>query len=185
MRRLPHVYPEGAWLFVTWHLHGSLPQARYPPAEKLSAGKAFVWMDRYLDTARLGPMFLKRPDVAEIIVEALGRGVAKGLFDLRAYVVMANHVHVLIRPLRQASRALQWLKGTTAREANLILARTGQPFWQHESYDHCARDAQELERIVAYIENNPVKAGLVAEASQYRWSSAWGGDGELKFAAAR
>src|ERR1039458_3349857 len=101
---------------------------------------------------------------------------------------MSNHVHVLIRPLQQPTRLLQSLKGTTAREANLILARTGQdqvgfprrrpfqrleanlilartgqPFWQHESYDHWVRDQLELERIVAYIENNPVKAGLVAE----------------------
>jgi len=185
IRRLPHVYPDGAWLFVTWHLHGSLPQARYPPADKLSAGKAFVWMDRYLDTTRLGPMFLKLPEVADLIVETLGRGCEKGLYDLRAFVVMANHVHVLIRPRQQASQVFQWLKGTTAREANLILARTGQPFWQRESYDHWVRDTVELERVVAYIENNPVTAGLVAEASLYRWSSAWRGDGELKFAAAR
>jgi REP element-mobilizing transposase RayT len=98
---------------------------------------------------------------------------------------MSNHVHVLIRPLQQPTRLLQSLKGTTAREANLILVRTGQPFWQRESYDHCARDEPELERIVAYIENNPVKAGLVAKPSAYRWSSAWSGDGELKFAAVR
>ena len=185
IRRLPHVYPDGAWLFVTWHLHGSLPQARYPPADKLSAGKAFVWMDRYLDTTRLGPMFLKHLEVADLIVETFGCGCEKGMYDLRAFVVMANHVHVLIRPRQQASRVLQWLKGTTAREANLILARTGQPFWQRESYDHWVRDTVELERVVAYIENNPVTAGLVAEASLYRWSSAWRGDGELKFAAAR
>jgi putative transposase len=185
VRRLPHIYPEGAWLFVTWHLHGSLPTARYPPPDKLSAGKAFVWMDRYLDTTRLGPMFLKRPELANLVVEALRRGVQNGLFDLRAFVVMSNHVHALLRPRQQATRLLQWLKGTTAREANLILSRTGQPFWQRESYDHWVRNAQELERIAAYIENNPVKAGLVAEASLYRWSSAWDGDGELKFAAAR
>ena len=185
MRRLPHIYPEGAWLFVTWHLHGSLPQARYPPPDKLSAGKAFVWMDRHLDTTRLGPMFLNRPEVAQLVVEALRHGVQNGLYDLRPFVVMNNHVHVLLRPLRPASGVLQWLKGTTAREANLILVRTGQPFWQRESYDHCARDEPELERIVAYIENNPVKAGLVAKPSAYRWSSAWSGDGELKFAAVR
>ena len=75
-RRLPHIYPEGAWLFVTWHLHRSLPNARYTPPGKPSAGKAFVWMDRYLDTTRLGPMFLKRPELAELVVAAL-RTVAK------------------------------------------------------------------------------------------------------------
>jgi putative transposase len=85
---------------------------------------------------------------------------------------MANHVHVLLRPLQETSRLLQWLKGTTAREANEILSRIGQPFWQRESYDHWVRNGQEMHRIAAYIENNPVKAGLAAEASDYPWSSA-------------
>lgn len=173
-RRLPHIYPEDAWLFVTWHLHGSLPQALYPPPGKPSAGKAFVWMDRYLDTTRLGPAFLRRPDVADLVVATLRRGLAMELYDLRAFVVMSNHVHVLFRPRGPVSRALHWLKGTTARSANRMLARTGTPFWQRESCDHWVRDKRELERIVAYIENNPVKARLAVERSQYRWSSAWG-----------
>ena len=67
---------------------------------------------------------------------------------------------------------LQSPKGSTAREANRVLGRTGERFWQAESYDHWVRDDHELERIVAYIENNPVKAGLVARPEEYRWSSA-------------
>ena len=172
-RRLPHIYPESAWLFVTWHLHGSLPRALYPPPGKHSAAQAFVWMDRYLDTTRLGPAFLRRPEIADLIVAALQRGLNMGLYDLRGFVVMSNHVHVLFRPQRPVSRVLQWLKGTTARDANRILARTGMPFWQRESYDHWVRDERELERIAAYVESNPVKAGLTVERSQYRWSSAW------------
>ena len=183
-RRLPHLYPQDGWLFVTWHLHGSLPPARYPPPGKPSAGKAFVWMDRYLDTARQGPMFLGRPEVARLVVGALQRGLERGYYDLRAFVVMRNHVHVLLRPLQATAPLLQWLKGSTAREANQVLGRTGQPFWQRESYDHWVREERQLERIVVYIENNPVQAGLATIPSQYRWSSAWK-DGELKFAAAR
>ena len=171
-RRLPHLYPEGGWLFVTWHLKGSLPKALYPPPGKPSAGKAFVWMDRYLDTTRVGPMFLRYPEVARLMVAALKRGHERESYDLRAFVVMANHVHVLLRPNQAANRVLQWLKGTTAREANQILSRTGQPFWQRESYDHWVRSERELERIVAYIENNPVKAGRVTESSEYPWSNA-------------
>ena len=138
-------------------------------------------MDRYLDTTRVGPMFLLRPEVASLVVEALRRGAAAGLYDLRAFAVVSNHVHVLLLPRQGASRVLQWIKGTTAREANLALDRTGQPFWQRESYDHWVKDEREMRRITAYIESNPVTAGLAAEPSQYRWSSA----GELKFAAAR
>ena len=63
------------------------------------------------------------------------------------------------------------MKGYTAREANKILGRTGQPFWQKESYDHWVRDSAELQRIRRYIERNPVKGGLVSRVEDYPWSS--------------
>ena len=69
IRRLPHQYPEGKWLFATWHLHGSLPHARYPPPHKLSSGQAFVWMDRYLDTTDKGAMYLRLEPIAQIVVD--------------------------------------------------------------------------------------------------------------------
>jgi len=171
-RRLPHQYPEGKWLFLTWRLHGSLPHGLYPPPGKLSAGKAFVWMDRYLDTTRKGPMYLRQEPIARLVFTSLYRGVELGHYHLRAWVIMANHVHVLLLPKIAAFRLLQSLKGATAREANRILGRTGKRFWQAESYDHWVRDDRELERIVAYIENNPVKAGLVSRPEDYRWSIA-------------
>jgi REP element-mobilizing transposase RayT len=85
---------------------------------------------------------------------------------------MANHVHALLLPLISPPRLLQSLKGATAREANRILGRTGETFWQAESYDHWVRDEREMERIAAYIENNPVQAGLAARPEDYAWSSA-------------
>ena len=171
-RRLPHHHPEGKWLFVTWHLHGSLPQALYPPPGKLSSGSAFVWMDRYLDQARGGPMYLAQEPIARLLVASLRRGVLLGHYELGAYAIMANHVHVLLLPKVSPSRLLQSVKGATARQANLILGRTGETFWQAESYDHWVRDASEWRRIASYIENNPVKAGLAPRAEDYRWSSA-------------
>jgi putative transposase len=172
-RRLPHIHPSGKWLFVTWHLDGSLPQALFPPPGKSSDGKVFVWMDRYLDTTRKGPQYLLRPEIAGVVVaRSIQRGVSLGQYELRAWVVMANHVHVLLLPLVSPSRLLQSLKGCTAREANLILGNTGKRFWQAESYDHWVRDDSELERIAGYIESNPVKAGVVDSADKYRWSSA-------------
>src|SRR5580692_4830079 len=120
-RRLPHIHPSGKWLFVTWHLDGSLPLSLFPPPGKNSDGKAFVWMDRYLDTTRKGPRHLLRPEIAAIVGRSIRRGVS-----------------------------LQSLKGHTAREANLVLDRTGHRFWQAESYDHWVRDDAERERIAAY-----------------------------------
>jgi putative transposase len=170
-RRLPHLDPEGCWLFVTWHLHRSLPQGRYPPPAKSSAGEAFVWIDRYLDLARNGPMFLRQEAIAHLVIDSPFRGVELGHYKLGSFVVMANHVHVLLLPEISPSRLLKSLKGHTAREANRILGRTGEPFWQRESYDHWVRNSTEFARIAAYIENNPLKAGLVERAEDYLWSS--------------
>ena len=172
-RRLPHDYRDGRPLFLTWHLHGSLPHALYPPADKQNAGRAFAWMDRYLDTTRTGPLYLKQKHIAELVVTTIRRGAEElGHYNLEAYVVMANHVHLLVVPYISPTRFLQSLKSYTARQANKLLGRTGEPFWQQESYDHWVRDEAERRRIISYIENNPVKAGLVNSPRNYPWSSA-------------
>src|SRR5438874_9522762 len=80
----------------------------------------------------------------------------------------------LVTPHVVATKWLGPLKGFTAHEANRILYRRGQPFWQDESYDHLVRSGREFERIRGYIETNPVKAGLAAAAERFRWSSAAG-----------
>jgi len=174
-RHLPHWQPEGAPLFITWCLHGSVPRNRFPPPD-LSAGHAFVWMDRYLDQATFGPTWLKREDIAQMVFDCLHYAAGNlRHFDLHAGVVMPNHVHVLVTPIIAPSKLLQSVKGFSAREANKILERTGVPFWQAESYDHWVRDDKEFGRISRYIEENPVRAGLVATAEDYRWSSAYAG----------
>lgn len=129
-------------------------------------------MDRYSDAARSGPLFLHQEPIAQLVIQSLCRGVELGQYQLGSFVLMANHVHVLLLPSIAPSLLLKSIKGYTAREANRLLGRTGEPFWQKESYDHWVRDEQERQRIVAYIENNPVRAGLVARAKEYRWSSA-------------
>ena len=171
-RRLPHVYPDAASLFVTWSLHGVLPPSFSVRPGKLAGGQAFVWMDRRLDRASAGPMYLRQRAIAQLVVESIRKGEQLNHYELYAFVVMANHVHVLIHPHVDPSRLLKSLKGATAREANKLLGRTGEPFWQKESYDHWVRGHAEFERIRVYIENNPVKAGLVKAPEQYLWSSA-------------
>ena len=93
------------------------------------------------------------------------------MWEIAAYVVMPNHAHLLVTPRVTARQWLGPLKGFTAHETNRMLERTG-PFWQDESYDHLVRDEPEFWRIRNYIEQNPVKAGLVALPEQYPWSSA-------------
>ena len=97
---------------------------------------------------------------------------AFGLFDLHAWVVMPNHVHLLISPVAPLPRITGSLKRRSARVANQILERTRLPFWQPESFDHWVRNRDEQEALVTYIESNPVKAGLVRSPQEWPWSSA-------------
>ena len=96
---------------MTWHLHGSLPQAMYPPPGKPSSGSAFVWMDRYLDSARGGPVYLAQEPIARIVDASLRRGVLLGQYELGAYAIMANHVHVLLLTKVSPSRLLAVAEG--------------------------------------------------------------------------
>ncbi|HEX5228133.1 MAG TPA: hypothetical protein VFW44_10505 [Bryobacteraceae bacterium] len=170
-RRLPHLYPENGWLFLTWHLHGSLPHAHFAPSGK-SSSEAFAWVDRYWDIARSGPAYLKQEPIANLVIDSFFRSERLGHYQLGPWVIMANHVNVLLLPLIAPSLLLKSLKGAAAREANRLLRRTGEPFWQRESYDHYVRDEQEWNRIARYVEWNPVKAGLAASVEDYPWSSA-------------
>jgi type I restriction enzyme R subunit/putative DNA methylase len=86
---------------------------------------------------------------------------------------MSNRIHVLIYPEADLSRITKAIKNFSARRANTIPGRTGQLFWQDESYDHWVRTPDELEKIVGYIEANPVTAGLVSQPHDWRWSGAF------------
>jgi putative transposase len=171
-RRLPHLYAIGHPLFITFRLHDSLPPERAFRPANVTSGEAFVAMDRLLDQARCGAMFLRQPAIAQEILASIESGVALGHYAMHAWAIMPNHVHLLLTPHVSVSKLLSSLKGATARRANLLLGRTGQPFWQEESFDHLVRDDEEFRRIQRYIENNPVTACLATLPEEYPWSSA-------------
>ncbi|NOT63841.1 MAG: hypothetical protein HOP19_26800 [Acidobacteria bacterium] len=207
-RNLPHWQPPGANIFLTWNLDGALPKAarerlienrkllerEIARAEETQEARMlrhykqqFAVYDAILDKAEEGPLWLKEKAIADLVQETLLSKYAE-LYTLWAYVVMANHVHVLLQPkvlsektdkagltdkdYVKLSKITQSLKGYSSLEANKILQRTGKTFWQTESYDHWSRDAAEFNRIVKYVENNPVKAGLVEKPEDWCWSSA-------------
>lgn len=170
-RRLPHYHPAGQPLFVTWRLHGSLPANRRF-LRPTSSGKAFVAMDRILDCEKRGPLFLLRSDVASLVVDALQhRACILKHFQLHAWVVMPNHVHLLITPLIPVPKLMHSLKRFTAAGANRALNRSGR-FWQDESYDRLVRNEHEFLKITHYIEMNPVAAQLSLTPEEFPWSSA-------------
>jgi putative transposase len=189
-RQLPHYQPPDATLFITFRLAGSLPrevldrlgkeltsiEAELSKISALQAAKnakdraqkiLFEKWDVELDYCYPGPKWLAEPDIAELVCEALHYRDGKQ-YVLEAYSIMPNHVHLVCSPLMQEdgifplSKIMQSLKGNTARKANLLLGRQGE-FWQHESYDHVVRDNNEFQRIVHYVLENPIRAGLPAK----------------------
>jgi len=133
-------------------------------------------MDRLLDEARTGPTYMRQPRLADMVLEAIEYNSGTlGHYELHAFAVMPNHVHMLVTPAVPIPLLTKSLKGITAKRGNAMLSRTGQPFWQEETFDRSVRNWQEFDRIHAYIEHNPVKAGLVIDPAEYRWSSAFGG----------
>lgn len=126
---------------------------------------------RYEDAGR-GECHLRRPEIAGVVRDALARFDGER-YQLLAWCVMPNHVHVLIKqkqgfPLAEIVRS--W-KGSTARKANAILGRSG-TFWMREYHDRRVRDEAHRIRAIRYIENNPVKAGLCERPEDWAWSSA-------------
>jgi putative transposase len=170
-RRLPHIYGIEQPIFVTFRLYGTLPVGREFPKDDMTSGEAFVAMDSLLDTARFGRVDLKRLDVAGLVRGCIEH-CAQADCEMHAWVIMPNHVHLLFTAHGDVSRLMRRLKGYSARQANQLLGRTGQPFWQDESYDRLVRTGEEFRRIERYIVNNPVKAGLVESIEKYPWSSA-------------
>ena len=111
--------------------------------------------------------------MAKIVSDSLTHGAENlSLYRLSAYAVMSNHAHILIWPKALLYRITKSIKGYTARECNKLLDRTGETFWQDESFDHAVRSEEEFYRIKSYIERNPVKAGLVERPEEWPWSSA-------------
>src|SRR5205823_5838854 len=151
-RNLPHWHPPGRCIFLTWRLFGSLPKDHTgstatpgcAPKKKstgrsacaTSAGVAFRKIDAELDRGAFGPVWLRDPEIARCVELAILRGAELGHYRLDAYVVISNHVHVLLEPLVPLARITAGIKGVSARDANAILGRVGKPFWQDESFDH-------------------------------------------------
>jgi putative transposase len=171
-RLLPHWHPPDAFLFITFCLYGSMPLWRRPEATA-SPGEAFRGTDAHLDAARTGPVWLKDSRVASAVVQVLRSvEIDRRMCEIGGFVVMSNHVHLLMRPIAPAAEVMRFIKGVSARTANQILNRMGLPFWQRESYDHWVRNDTEYRRILRYLEWNPVTAGLVENPELWPWSSA-------------
>lgn len=175
-RRLPHWHPEREDIFLTWRLFCSLPAGVSQDISELGRsryGQRFHAIDRRLDRCIDGPLWLKDPRIAGHLVSTIQKGEQElSAYALHAFIVMPNHVYMLISPMVPLARITKGLKGSTARFANRCLGMRGKHFWQDESFDHCVRSPEQFEKIAHYIENNAYSAGLVSCAELWPWSSA-------------
>jgi len=213
---LPHYQPEDYAYFITTRLTGTIPKIVFEKIKneyeqnlkhldgyKCSKTKKekyrelqktkFNKYEKILDTCKYGHKWLGDSKVAKIVDQAF-HYYDGAKYDLIAYTILPNHIHLVIFPIVERkssfaqkdinnqyiqnesgdsfyilSKIMQDIKKFTAKEANKVLNRKGK-FWQNENYDHVVRDEQELRRIVKYILNNPVKAGLCEVADEWKWN---------------
>jgi REP element-mobilizing transposase RayT len=171
---LPHRDEPGLVQLVTFRLADAVPEELRSEWETLLAiednRRRQLELEAYLDKGR-GECHLRQANIANMVEGSL-RFRHAVQYDLRAWVIMPNHVHVLFQvcdvPMAQLVDA--W-KGYTAKEANKILSRKGR-FWQDGYWDTYMRDVDHEARARRYIENNPTKARLVASSKEWPWSSA-------------
>ncbi len=209
-RNLPHFVFDNSTYFITSRLTGSLPiniirqlQTRYEndikslnsykdiKMKKLKGQEIkesyFTNFDEDLYKLSNGPYWLSNDKIAKIVSDAL-HFKDKKVFDLIAYTIMPNHIHIIIKPTKDdliksneriydsnnipkypLGDIMKSFKGFTSRNCNKILNRSG-PFWHHENYDHIIRDYNELIDKINYVLENPVKAGLVNSWEKWKWN---------------
>ena len=191
---LPHRKKEGGTYFVTFRQAGTLPkevllrfkQERDAILQQAMAAKRpltwheqeelFRWysnrVDKYLDAGH-GVCYLRNPELASLVADAI-RFFEGQRYELRAWVVMPNHAHVVVWPMpgHTMSDILHSWKSFTSHEINKRLPIKVVPLWQGESYEHLIRDDEDLHRCCNYTLTNPVNARLCARPEDWQRSSA-------------
>lgn len=164
---LPHFDTPEQAQHVIFRVDGPLPKTVMACADKQERIKQ---LDDWLDRGEAGAPLV--PEHRSMVADAL-RAFDGARYHLHAWCVMPNHVHALITlhegfPLGDTIRS--W-KNFTARRINAARGADGR-FWAPDYFDRYMRDEADFGATVAYIENNPVVAGLVARPEDWLWSSA-------------
>ena len=164
---------------VTFRLFDSMPQSLLdtwrqelsPRPEKEIDSDLRKRIDAYLDKG-IGSAWMRRPVIAAVVQGAL-LYFDGSRYRLQAWVVMPNHVHALLTPMAASDlgQILHSWKSYTSKQCNKLLGRNGE-FWQPETWDRYVRDERHYYNVIAYIENNPVKARLCERPEDWQWSSA-------------
>jgi REP element-mobilizing transposase RayT len=166
---LPHFDAAHLIQTVTFRLVDSMPATAMAQVRRVPEAQSEA--EAFLDSG-YGACLLREPAVAAL-VEASLLHFDGTRYRMLAWCIMPNHVHVMVEQIeghRLGDIVGGW-KRFTAMRANQVVGRDG-PFWQTEYFDRFIRNEVHYHAAIAYVENNPVKAGLVKLASSWRWSSA-------------
>jgi len=166
---LPHFDSPESLQFLTFRLFDSLPAEAIEKLKLMTAPVPDADRDALLD-AGMGNCWLREPEVARIVEDSLLHFDGTR-YQLIAWTIMPNHVHALIEPRDGYSlgHIVSSWKRFSARMANRLLGRSGS-FWQDDYWDTYIRNETHFASTVAYIENNPVKAGLVKDVADWPWN---------------
>ncbi len=176
---LPHFDAGRVQQSITYRLHDALPKSVLENFQAQVASEPDEvrqrhlrrLMETYADAGH-GACELRSPEAAQIVIDAWRHrdGVS---YDLISWVVMPNHVHVLINQYNDhpLERIVARWKSFTATMINKTIGRTG-TLWMPDYWDRYIRDEDHFRRVVDYIHNNPVRAGLVNAPNEWPWSSA-------------
>jgi putative transposase len=183
---LPHRDEPGLTQFVTFHLADSFPVSLRSEWEHFAEieddREQRELIEAYLDRGR-GECHLRRPEIAKLVEDnflnfsgccgSQSRAPEQSArYEMRAWVVMPNHVHVLFKvgAVSMAEIVGAWKKHT-GRLANKLLGKRG-AFWAEDYFDTYIRNAEHERKTVRYIESNPTKAKIVLDPKDWPWSSA-------------
>ena len=190
----PHFQSHDSIVFITWRLAGTLPAHVLDLFRKLKATETELETIQDLkkvkdENARLFRLYqeydqelanwqtpgfsLNDEELASILTKAFHFSAGKK-YELHAYCVMSNHVHLLIKALKRENGdyyhiadLIRAIKRYTAYEINKLLGKGGQ-LWDDYYFDRIIRNERNYIAVVEYILNNPVAAGLVSRSEDWR-----------------
>jgi len=155
----PHIDLKGYYQFVTFRTFESVDEfvRKWDFSPAMSNREKQQKIDEYLDISIKGA-YLK-DDILKYLFEFLITNDKK-LYELVAFCIMNNHVHILFKPLESLSKVMQMIKGASAKKINELLGKNGK-FWADDYYDKAIRDENHFSVVYEYIKNNPLKIGEI------------------------
>ena len=186
--RLPHWEVEDGKYFLTIHLRGAIPQSGHARIQEIARQlrhadpkqedsilkiqrRIFAEMEAWLDRAAPSAL-LRQPEVAATVMEAIKHRQENHVWNMFEYVVMPTHLHLFFETGDgHIKQVMEQFKRWTGHQAGQLVNLAGDRFWQVEWFDHWTRSDGESEKIIRYIRQNPVKAGLVRHFTQWPYAS--------------